>query len=124
MLPLFPNFIKPVLAISGASMCWMAETVASDVPGTAGLIKDVGLPVTFLILVIYGLVALYKELTISQKGRLADRDLFQAELKSITEKASDSRERLIRSNDEQTAEFRRLAEQLQDRPCQIKNRPA
>jgi uncharacterized protein YecE (DUF72 family) len=84
---------------------------------------ELGLPVAFLVAVIYALVAVHKALRASEQGRRDDWIRFSEKLEQMVEHGRDSRERLIHATNEQTHEFRRLAEQLKARPCQLPRDP-
>lgn len=112
------DFIRPISSIAFAGAIWIAETVTPEIPGVPTWVTSLGFPVAMLVAVIYALVSTHKALAESQAGRLSDRDHFSEILRGDAQKAADSRERLIRSTDAQTAEFKRLADNLSDRPCQ------
>jgi hypothetical protein len=112
------DFIRPISSITFAGFIWVAETVTPEIPGVPPWVTALGFPVAMLLAVIYALVSTHKALSESQTGRLADRDSFAKSLRDDADKASESRERLIRATDAQTAEFKRLADNLSSRPCQ------
>lgn len=112
------DFIRPISSIAFAGTVWLAETITPDIPGVPTWVTALGFPIAMLIAVIYALIATHKALSESQAGRLADRDRIEAMLREDADKASESRERLIRATDTQTAEFKRLADNLSIRPCQ------
>ncbi len=109
---------KTIFAIASAGVFWIAETVTPDIPGVPAWVTALGLPVAFLIAVIYALVGVFKMLRESQNGRLTDRDKYEARLEDFIAKGNDSRERLIRATDNQTQAFQNLGDQLKSRPCQ------
>ena len=111
-LPIF-DFLRPIFAIAVAGLCWIAETVTPEIPGVPQWVTALGLPVAMLIAVIYALVSTNKALRQSEAGRLADRDVYTSKLERETERAMESRERLIRATDQQTAEFKRLADHIE-----------
>jgi len=137
MNPIFPTFFKPVFAICGAAAVWAGQIIADALPSTDMswfqlLIKDVGLPVAFLVLTITGGIAVYRELKSSQSGRLsdralaeagrlADRDAFQAALMEITQRIQDRQERMIVATDNLSSEFAHLADKINS--CQQQRRP-
>lgn len=106
-----------MLATVAGSCAWAVQIIADAVSTTElswlqALIKEVGLPLAMLILVIYGLVALYKELKAAQVGRLADRDTFQTLLLSITAETTARQERQIVATDNLSSEFAHLADKI------------
>jgi hypothetical protein len=114
---MFCTFFKPVVALVAGSLAWVAQIIADAIPSTdmtwtQALIKDVGLPTAMLVLVIWGIIALYKELKTAQAGRLSDRDTFQTLLLSITAEATKNRERQIIATDNLSSEFARLADKI------------
>jgi hypothetical protein len=116
------DFVRPISALAFSGLCWIAETVTPDIPGIPAWVTSLGLPVAMLIAVIYALVSTNKALAEAQKGRLTDRDAYAEKLERNMKDAAESRERLIRATDQQTAEFRLLGEQLKNRPCQLHKR--
>lgn len=115
--PLF-EFGKTIGSIAFAGGCWIAQEVTPQIPGVPPWLTALGFPVAMLVAVIYALVSTNKSLASSQAGRLADKDYAIQALKEDARLAADSRERLIRATDAQTAEFKRLADNLASRPCQ------
>lgn len=112
------TFAKPIAGLSVAGATWIAETVTPNIPGVPEWITQLGLPIAFLLAVIYALVTTHKALRDSEKGRREDIMGTQAKLEAMIERGNESRERLIRATDIQTAEFRSLGDQLKSRPCQ------
>jgi hypothetical protein len=112
------GFAKPIAALSVAGVTYLAETVTPDIPGVPTWVTSLGLPVAFLVAVIYALVAIHKALRESEKGRREDWQTYAAKLEAISERGNETRERLIRATDNQTVEFAKLADHLKTRPCQ------
>lgn len=115
---LLPALAKPIGGIAVAGAAYIAESVTPNIPGVPEWVTALGLPVAFLIAVIYALVTTHKAYRDSEKGRREDLMGTNAELKAMIEKGNESRERLIRSTDQQTQELKLLGEQLKSRPCQ------
>ena len=113
------DFIRPIASLTFAGVIYMAEQVTPQIPGVPEWLTALGLPVAMLVAVVYALVSTNSALRKSEAGRLADRDAYAARLQADLEKASESRERLIRSTDQQTAAFQQLARDLSSRPCQL-----
>ena len=123
---MYNDFLRPTLAIVGGSITWVAQMVADAVPPSEltwvqAIIKEVGLPSAMLVLVVYGIVALYKELKLAQTGRLTDRDTFQQLLLEITAKTNDRQERQIVATDNLSSEFAHLADKINQ--CQTRPKP-
>jgi hypothetical protein len=114
-------YAKSIAGLYSAGALWIAD-LAIPVEVAPRIISDVGLPIAFLLAVIYALIAVHRALRESEKGRREDWARFSDRLEAMVEHGRDSRERLIAATNEQTMEFRRLAEELKDRPCQIRNR--
>lgn len=115
---LFAHFWKPIAAVSFAGVTYLAETVTPEIPGVPSWLTSLGLPVAFLVAVIYALVSTNRALRSSEEGRRADWREYSDKLETLMERSQESRERLIRATDQQTVEFRQLADQLKSRPCQ------
>lgn len=115
---MLPHFCRPILAIGAAGSAYLAESITQDIPGIPEWVTALGLPVAFLIAVIYALVSTNNALRSSEEGRRSDWQQYSAKLESMMERGNESRERLIRATDQQTAEFQKLADQLKSRPCQ------
>jgi septal ring factor EnvC (AmiA/AmiB activator) len=109
---------KPVIALSVAGTVWIAEVAIPSLPGVPDWISQLGLPVAFLVAVIYALCSTHKALRESEKGRRDDMQGVHEKFERMIERSQESRERLIRATDLQTAEFKALADQLKRRPCQ------
>jgi hypothetical protein len=112
------GFTKPITALAVAGVTYLAETVTPDIPGVPAWVTSLGLPVAFLIAVIYALISIHKALRESEKGRREDWQSYATKLESISERGNETRERLIRATDLQTVEFAKLADHLKTRPCQ------
>jgi hypothetical protein len=114
MIPML-DFIRPISALAFAGACWIGETVTPEIPGVPTWVTSLGFPVAMLIAVIYALVSTNKSLRASEAGRLADRDAYVGKLEAEGRLATESRERLIHATLEQTHEFRRLANTIENR---------
>ena len=114
MFPIL-DFIRPISALGFAGACWVAETVTPEIPGVPTWVTSLGFPVAMLIAVIYALVSTNKMLRASEAGRLSDRDAYVAKLEAEGRQAMESRERLIHATLEQTHEFRRLADTIENK---------
>lgn len=106
------------MALAFAGTTYIAETVTPEIPGVPQWVTALGLPVAFLVAVIYALVATNKALRINEAGRREDWGRYADKLELMMRQESESRERLIRATDHQTTQFTNLAEQLKSRPCQ------
>jgi hypothetical protein len=116
---ILPNLAKPIMALGVAGVTYLAETVTPSIPNVPEWVTALGLPVAFLVAVIYALVTMYGALRDSEEGRREDWKQYNDRLESLMHSSQESRERLIRATDQQTNEFRSLAQQLSMRPCQI-----
>lgn len=112
--------MKPIAGIAAAGATYIADTVTPIVPGVPEWITALGLPIAFLIAVIYALVSTHRAWRDSEKGRREDSERYHLRLEEMINRGNESRERLIRSTDEQTREFKNLADELRNRPCQLK----
>lgn len=112
------TFAKPIAGLTVAGITWIAESVTPNIPGVPEWVTGLGLPVAFLVAVIYALITTHKALRESEKGRREDLMGVSQKWEKMIENAQESRERLIRATDQQTAEFKTLADQLKSRPCQ------
>ena len=110
---------KSVTSIIIAAGAWVFDIVGSTVEGIPTWITELGLPVAFLVAVIYALVSTNKALRSSESGRLADRDEFLKRLTDDAVRATESRERLRQATERQTEAFENLVHELQKRPCQL-----
>lgn len=110
---------RATIGIAAAAGAWVLEVVATSIDGVPGWISELGLPVAFLLAVIYALVSTNKALRASESGRLADRDEFMRRITDDATKSAESRERLRQATERQTAAFENLVHELQKRPCQI-----
>jgi hypothetical protein len=113
---LITNFSRPILALAVAGGTYLAETVTPDIPGVPEWATSLGLPVAFLVAVIYALVSTNRALRESEQGRRSDWEAYAGKLENMMERGNESRERLIRATDAQTVEFGKLAEQIKNRP--------
>jgi hypothetical protein len=112
------SFAKPIAAIALAGVTYVADTITPEIPGVPAWITSLGLPLTFLALVIYALVSIHKGLRDSEKGRREDLKNYAEKLEEIAEKGNETRERLIQAANNQTNEFSKLVDHMRSRPCQ------
>jgi hypothetical protein len=112
------GFAKPISALAVAGFTYIAESVTPSIPGVPSWLTSLGLPVAFLLAVIYALIATHKALRASEDGRRGDWEKFAEKLEDIGSRGNETRERLIRATDAQTHEFAKLADHLKSRPCQ------
>jgi len=111
------HFFKPIFALSIAGMTYLAESVTPEIPGVPSWLTSLGLPVAFLVAVIYALISTNRALRASEDGRRRDWEQYAGKLETMMDSGNESRERLIRATDQQTAEFAKLAEKLKDCPA-------
>jgi hypothetical protein len=116
---LLSHFARPIIGVAVAGAAYIGETVTPNIPGVPEWVTALGLPVAFLIAVIYALVTTHKAYRDSERGRREDLMGMTGKLEAMIEKGNESRERLIRATDLQTQEFKFLADQLKNRPCQV-----
>lgn len=109
------SFAKPIGALAVAGATYVADTITPEIPGVPPWLTSLGLPLAFLVAVIYALISIHKALRDSEKGRREDLKSYAEELKNIAEKGNDTRERLIRATDLQTAEFKILSEHIKSK---------
>jgi hypothetical protein len=109
------HFCRPIAALAFAGSTYVATSVPPTAVSLPEWINALGLPVAFLVAVIYALVATNRALRRSEDGRREDWKSHSAKLEEIMHEGNASRERLIRATDLQTQEFRHLAEQLKSR---------
>jgi len=120
------TFAKPIIAVAIAGSMTLLSTVFAQladhmtppIPGVPAWITGLGLPVAFLVCVIYALIATHKALRDSEKGRREDLKVYNERFERLTEKGNETREQLIRAIDNQTNEFKSLADHMKARPCQ------
>lgn len=112
------SFAKPIAAILGAGVTYLAENLTQDIPGVPSWFTGLGLPVAFLVCVIYALISIHKALRDSEQGRREDLKTYSERFEKLVERSNETRERLIHSTENQTAEFRSLAEHMKSRSCQ------
>jgi hypothetical protein len=115
-MPPLDQYAKGIAALWGAGCLYIADISASaSLPGWVG---DLGLPVAFLLAVIYALISVHKALRESEAGRRADWQQFSEKLEEMVENGQKSREELIRATNDQTHVLQTLASELKSRPCQ------
>ena len=121
MPPQLDQFAKGIAAIWTAGILWIADAI--PVSGLPDWLMELGLPTAFLVAVAYALVSVHKALRESEAGRRNDWAEFCEKLEELQRSGSETRERLIRATDEQTREFKNLADQMKARPCQLNRIP-
>lgn len=104
------DFGKPIAAIVCAGTTLLADT--ATLPGLPEWVSSLGLPVAFLIAVMYALVSIHNAYKQSMADRIADRDEHESRMDKLVANIQESRERLIRATEQQTAEFRSLADEI------------
>ena len=111
------SLIKLLLAPVATGGIWVFDIVATDIGNLPRWIQDLGVPVAFLIVTIYGLKSvhgLYREAT---NARIADQAAFSAALQAQLEKGHESREKLIAVQIETKDAIRDLSTEMKGRPC-------
>jgi cytochrome c-type biogenesis protein CcmH/NrfF len=116
------TFCKPIAGITTAGIAYIVDTATPKIPGVPEWVTSLGLPIAFLVAVIYALATTNRALRQSEKDRHEDAKAYSAALLANLERSNESRERLIRATDQQTAKFEELASQLRNRPCQNPDR--
>ena len=109
MIPNIDQYAKGIAALWGAGLIWIADTSTANLPGWIG---ELGLPVAFLVAVIYALISVHKALRESEKGRRDDWKEFSDNLREMVEQGQKSREELIKATNDQTHELQALAAQI------------
>ena len=110
------QYVKGIAALWGAGLIYIADVSATaSLPGWIG---ELGLPVAFLLAVIYALVSVHKALRESEKGRRDDWKEFSDKLGGMVEHGQKSREELIAVTKEQTHMLDKLVTEIQSRPYQ------
>lgn len=111
---------KATISLAVAAGTYILDVIATSIEGVPNWVSELGLPVAFLVAVIYALISTNKALRASEAGRLQDRDEFMRRITDDATKSAESRERLRIATERQTAAFEGLAEELRKRPCQLK----
>jgi len=88
------QFAKSVMALTVAGLLWIADTVIPDIPGIPTWISTLGVPVCFLIAVIYALVYTHKSYLKAIERELKDKDAIINMLDGFHKRDIESRERL------------------------------
>jgi len=112
------GFIKPIAALAFAGLTYLADSLTQEIPGVPTWLTALGLPVAFLVAVIYALISIHKALRQSEAGRREDWKNYSEKLEAMVDRGNETRERLIRATDNQTNEFKNLGDHLKNRPCQ------
>lgn len=112
------SFAKPILALGVAGATVMADAMTSELPGVPSWLTSLGLPVAFLVIVIYALVAIHKALRESEKGRRDDWGNYATKLETMLTNGEKCRAELIDATKDQTREIKALADHMKSRPCQ------
>lgn len=105
-----PSFelVKILSSISAAGALWVANTVTPEIPGVPDWVTSLGLPVAFLVAVIYALRSVFLMLRDSQAGRLADRDAYAGKLEEIHIRSDASRDANTQATNALVEEIRKL----------------
>jgi hypothetical protein len=104
------DFGKPIAAIVCAGATLLAD--AATLPGLPEWVSSLGLPVAFLIAVMYALASIHNAYKQSMADRITDRDEHESRMDKLVANIQESRERLIRATEQQTSEFRALADEI------------
>jgi hypothetical protein len=107
---LLVDFGKPIGALLCAGATLLADTAA--LPGLPEWVSSLGLPVAFLIAVMYALASIHTAYKQSMDDRIKDRDEHESRMDKLVANIQESRERLIRATEQQTSEFRALADEI------------
>jgi len=91
--------VKPIAAIFGIFSLWIADTVVpavGDSTGWISILREIGIPTAMLLLAIYALSKVTKELKDSQDARIADAKATLELYRQDAAKADSTRQELIR----------------------------
>jgi hypothetical protein len=125
MIPIPLDFIRPIAAIAAAGSFWMADTtITPEVPGVPAWITALGLPIAFLVAVIYALVTVNRAYRDSVNGRLTDKDALIAKLETFHDKDIESRAQLTIATTAQAVAQTRTGEILTSLEKAISKCPA
>lgn len=107
-LELYSNFARPIFAIALAGLAYIADTIQNQIPGVPTWLSELGLPVAFLVVVVYALISIHKALRESERGRRLDWENYAQKLETMIERGNKTREDLM-------DEFKALADELRRR---------
>lgn len=111
--------LKPLAAIAGAGACCIADTAIAGLSELPVWLRDLGLPVVFLILVIYALRHLFTVNQDLQKSMLVAKDAQIQAAKETSELFLSTTKQLIDATNHQTTQLEKLTDQIKSRPCQM-----
>lgn len=103
---------KATLGVIGAGTAYAIDIIANSVSAVPGVFSEYGLPIAFLICVIFALVSTTKALRQSESGRLEDRDKFADQLRSMQKEQAELLEKNITAQVELKASMEKQAEAL------------
>lgn len=106
------EFVRTIVGVGAAGALWIANSVTPEIPGVPAWVTALGLPVAFLVAVIYALRSVFIMLRDSQAGRLADRDAYAAKLEGIHERSDASRDRHTEATNRLVTEIEKLAARM------------
>lgn len=88
------QFAKSLVALLAAGILWIADTVIPDIAGVPQWVSTLGVPVCFLIAVIYALVYTHRSYLRAIERELKDKDAIILMLDGFHKRDIESRERL------------------------------
>ncbi len=88
------QFAKSLVALLAAGCLWIADTVIPDIAGVPQWVSTLGVPVCFLIAVIYALVYTHRSYLRAIERELKDKDAIISMLDGFHKRDIESRERL------------------------------
>jgi len=106
-----PDIVKAACGGAFAVTSWSLGQVAQVVDALPSWVKAADTPLVIIGLG-YGVIHLWRELQKAQQNRISDRDSFITMLSNESTKAGETRERLIRATEQQTAEFKALRREI------------
>lgn len=104
MFPPQIEILQPIAGFVGAYGLWLADQAipASDPTGIAGILREFGLPTAILMLALWALAKITKQLKDSQDARIKDAQETAALYRADAMRADESRRELIKETREQT----------------------
>ncbi len=98
------EIIRPILAFSGSFVLWIANQAIphADPTGLTGILREFGMPTAILVLALWALAKVAKQLKDSQDARIRDAQETAALYRADAIRADESRRELIRETKEQT----------------------
>ena len=88
------QFAKSLFALLAAGVLWIADTIIPDIAGVPTWVSTLGVPVCFLIAVIYALVYTHRSYLRAIERELKDKDTIILMLDGFHTRDIESRERL------------------------------